>query len=102
MVNLLMSFVLTNLISSNNFMIIFIALVVVFFLLGLILGLTINSVKMSRSLGDKQAPVKDINLEEKKQTDSFEQDSREKIDRQNNSMNQKPTPDKYRNYNNYW
>ena len=102
MVNLLMSFVLTNLISSNNFMIIFIALVVVFFLLGLILGLTINSVKKSRNLEDKQVPAKDINLEEKKQTDSFEQDSREKIDRQNNSMNQKPTPDKYRNYNNYW
>ena len=102
MVNLLMSFVLTNLISSNNFMIIFIALVVVFFLLGLILGLTINSVKKSRNLEDKQVPAKDINLEEKKQTDSFEQDSREKIDRQNSNMNQKPTQDKYRNYNNYW
>lgn len=102
MVNGLINFVSANLITGNNFIMIFIALVVIFFLLGLILGLLINSGKRNRNKKDRPASSTESTVEKSTQADPFIQDTGARINQGNNRVNQKPPVNKYRSYNKYW
>lgn len=109
---------LASVLNSSNFMLIFIALVVVFFLLGLLLGLTIALRKKISS--DMQTPAADNSREktkqtddlrqmkqtddfrQTKQTDDFRQDEGENSDYRNNTVTKKQPANKKRYYDNYW
>lgn len=118
---------LASVLNSSNFMLIFIALVVVFFLLGLLLGLTIALRKKISS--DMQTPAADNSREktkqsddlrqmkqtddfrqtkqtddfrQTKQTDVFRQDEGENSDYRNNTVTKKQPANKKRYYDNYW
>jgi preprotein translocase subunit SecG len=99
--NILIAFQLTTLaalINSNNFLVLFLALVVVFFLIGLLLGLTINSRK--RNTQEKQqTPATEDSTESPEPTNTLEQGKGKKIKdpdtqlRQNNRLNENDSLD---------
>lgn len=90
----------TGLVNSRNFLAVFIALVIVFFLLGLILGLNINSRK--KSSDNKQATTVDNSNENSRQTDTNRQEDWERSNYQNDRIVQKSPTNKNRNHYDYW
>lgn len=88
-----------NLFTSTNFFVIIIAVIVAFFVLGLILGYVINPRK--RKAKDKKA-VKDDGQKISQQTDTLGQDDQTNEDLQNIDIN--PRRNDYRNryHDNYW
>jgi predicted membrane protein len=89
-----------NLFTSTNFFVILIAVIVAFFLIGLILGYVINPRK--RKAKDKKKTKKDGDQEIPQQTDTLGQDDQTYEELQNIDIN--PRRNDYRNryHDNYW
>jgi len=105
---------LTGLITGANFVIIFISLIIVFFLLGLLFGRSMNNTKSSSKEKENEIEIekaKDTGFltdvpEKTQQPDTLVQDNRETTDRQDpwrkQNNNGPGYNNNYNNYNNYW
>lgn len=72
--------VLTNIVNATNFLVMFIALVVIFFLLGMIMGFNINAKKGNSK--EEISSEKTDHTKKSKTANALGQDSRESTDRQ--------------------
>lgn len=89
-----------SLINEANFFVVMIALLVVFFLLGLLSGRLIGRQKKASKEKNKDTP--DEESEASGQTDTLGQDNRDSIDSQSSGQSQRPYNYKTRYHNNYW
>lgn len=89
-----------NLINEANFFVVFIALIIVFFLVGLILGRLINRPK--KDAKDKvKKPLEEDN-EASGQTDTLGQDNPDNMEQPYSGQNQRPRDYRSRYHDNYW
>ncbi|MDD3173268.1 MAG: hypothetical protein PHF63_06360 [Herbinix sp.] len=93
-VGFLGSSLLANLTNNLNFYILYITMVVVFFLLGLILGISIETRK--KSTNDNMAPTLVDNKKKPNHTDPLVQESKDLEDIQNNRINSGSTHSRHR------
>lgn len=87
---------LTDLVNGNNILTIFIALVVVFFLLGLLLGLNIGS--RNKDTKKEKNQITPSDLKNPKQTNALVQDTRENSTGQSYRPGQRRTHSRHRHH----
>ncbi len=87
-----------NLINSTNFFVVMIALIIAFFLLGLLFGLRARK----KSPKKKERTARDTVVEQPQQMESVEQDNQEDEFLQNRGQYDRKRNSNRNYYNNYW
>lgn len=88
--------VLTGLVNSTNILIIFITLVIVFFLMGIIMGFHINTKKSNSK--DEPSSNKVDALGKLRQTEALGQDNQDILDRQINNSYSKQSHSRHKHH----